>query len=986
MVYLLRIVSLLMLLLLPLPVVAGQAAEPAGRVEQLFSDRAGQELRLFGRHLFAGVAAGEGPALGAVGDDYRLGPGDELSLLLRGQATRNSRHRIGADGLLLVDDLRPITAAGRTLGEVRAELEAAVAATHVQTQAFLSLLSMRRVGVLVLGQVARPGRVSLPAFATPLDALIAAGGVLPDGSLRAIRLARPGNDAVIVDLYDLLTRGDGAAAEMLADGARLIVPPLGPTVAVAGSVKRPGIYELPPGAAAATGPDDTADLLTLAGGALRPGRDRSSLLRLSPEGVERPLPVSARAPVPLRDGDLLLHAPDGGARAGTVTLSGAVAEPGERVLADGMRLADLVDRSMLPADAWLPMVVLMRRLPAGGAPQLRALDLSALLSGHEGEPARDGDRLVVLSAGDVAFLRGRAVLAMLSGQPADPQHLEECAGLASLAAALSADPEGALAAGPLARAAIGVEGPPLPCPPLFQVEGDLLPFLLRQSVFMRRGVLRPGPYPLAGPTALATLATLAGGVHGGKQPVAPGQVADAAGDGVLLSGPVRQPGLRAVGPEGLSLRALLSGAGAPLPDAYGLAALLERADIAASGRRPSLFAPAEVMEGRFDLRLRDGDRVTLFLREEVMPPAPPGPAVHTVPAALPPPDPLEPEIRALLSERMVALRGGLVRPGEYPVAGPLPLPLLLRAAGGLKPEGDPERLELLPPPPGPRGGGDGDPRGVAPRDLTGGVSAVETIPPGAAIRVGLRQRPREPRGVLLAGEVAEPGTYDIAPGETLSMLLRRAGGLTEEAYPAGVIFTRESARLAEEEGLRRNARELDRQLTQMLGGKNPPDPARVELVRQLAAELRGATALGRITVEANPEMLEERPELDILLQPGDRVHMPRRPLTVTVSGEVLAPASLLFDPEKEPKDYLREAGGLTRFADDDRIFVIQPNGAAQPLESGWLNHEAASVLPGSMIVVPRDAEPFEWLPLTQGITTILSQIAFSAAAIAAISD
>ncbi|MBP7336993.1 SLBB domain-containing protein [Niveispirillum sp.] len=946
-----------------------------GRVERLFSDRAGQELRLFGRDLFAGgAAAADGPALGSVGDDYRLGPGDELSLLLRGQAARNSRHRIGADGLLLVDDLRPIAAAGRTLGEVRAELEAAVAATHVQTQAFLSLLSMRRVGILVLGQVAKPGRVALPAFATPLDALLAAGGVLPDGSLRAIRLVPPGGGGgVLVDLYDLLTRGDGAAADLLADGARLIVPPLGPVVAVAGSVKRPGIYELPPGAGSGTGPDDTADLLALAGGALRPGRDRSSLLRLSPEGVERPLPVSAGTPIPLRDGDLLIHAPEGGARAGGVTLSGAVAEPGERVLVAGMRLADLVDRSMLPPDAWLPAAVLLRRTAAGGSPQMRALDLAALLSGREAEMAVDGDRLVVLSAADVGFLRGRSVLSLLAGQPADPLHREECAGLASLAAALSADPEGALAAGPLARAAIGVEGPPLPCPPLFQgTDGDLLPFLLRQSVFMRRGVLRPGPYPLAGPMALSALAPMAGGGFGGKAQVAPGQVADAVGDGVLLSGPVRQPGLRSVGDDGLSLRALLSGAGAPLPDAYGLAALLERTDATASGRRPSLFAPAEVVEGRFDLRLRDGDRVTLFTRDAVM-------GTET-------PDPLDPALRALLSERMVALRGGVVRPGEYPVAGPLPLPLLLRAAGGVKPEGDPARLELLPPPPGPRGEGQGDGRGVAPREITGGVAAVEMIPPGAALRVALRQRPQERRGVLLAGEVAEPGTYDIAPGETLSMLLHRAGGLTDEAYPAGVIFTRESARLAEEEGLRRNARELDRQLSQMLGGKNPPDPARVELVRQLAADLRGTTALGRITVEANPDVLGERPELDIPLQPGDRVHMPRRPLTVTVSGEVLAPASLLFDPEKQAKDYLREAGGLTRFADDDRIFVIQPNGAAQPLESGWLDHEVATVLPGSMIVVPRDAEPFEWLPLTQSITTILSQIAFSAAAIAAISD
>ncbi len=967
-----RLLCLILFLAFSSPCHAAAADAPEGRLETLFSNRAGQVLHLFGRGLFSGPAPVEGPALGTVGDDYRLGPGDEVTVLLRGQISRNTRYRIGADGLLLIEDLRPIAAAGRPLGELKADVEAAVAATHLQTQAFLSVSALRRVGVLVLGQVARPGRQELPAYATALDALQAAGGVLPDGSLRAIRLTGPGGTAGMIDLYDLLTRGEGAATALLPDGARLIVPPIGPTVAIAGSVKRPGIYELPPDNSALTGPDDTADLLSLAGGALRPGQDRSTLLRYTAEGVERAQPVTAHDPQRLRDGDLLLHAPDGGGRTGSVTLRGAVAEPGEKVLSEGMRLADLVDLRMLPSDVYKPLAVLLRRTMAGGPPELRPLDLAALLTGREAETARDGDQLILLSASDVAFLRGRSVLSLLAGRrPAEPD-LAACPGLGALAAALSADPEGALAAGPAALTAAIMEGPPTPCPPLFLEEPDLLPFLLRQSVFLRRGMLRPGPYPVAGPVPLSTLAAIAGGTHQGRQMVGPGEVADAGGDGVLLSGAVRQPGLRGAG-DGVSLRALLSGTGAPLPDAYGLAALLDRADPAGPARRVSLFAPADVLAGRFDLRLRDGDRVTLFRQAEATPPLDP-----TMP------DPLEPDMRRILSERMVAVRGGVAHPGEYPVAGPVPLDLLLRVAGGLRADADPQRLELTPPP-NPAADAEGE-MADQPQMLPPDREAATAIPPGAALRVGLRQRPQERRAVLLVGEVMEPGTYDLAPGETLSGLLNRAGGLTPDAYPAGAIFTRESARLAEEEGLRRDARELDRQLSQMLGGKNPPDPARVDLVRRMADDLRHVQALGRISVEADPAALTARPELDMPLMPGDRIHIPKRPLTVTVSGEVLSPASLLFDPQKEPRDYLREAGGPTRFADEDRIFIIHPNGAAEPLHGSWTRHEAAAITPGAMIVVPRDAEPFEWLPLTQSITTILSQIAFSAAAIAAISD
>ncbi|MFV3073927.1 SLBB domain-containing protein [Niveispirillum fermenti] len=954
---------------------------PQGRLERMFSQRAGQVLTLFGRDLFGGPPApglqtsgpqtNGTPLLGMVGDEYRLGPGDELSLLLRGQVSRSRLYRIGADGLLLIEDLRPIAAAGRSLRDVREEVEAAIAVAHLQTQAFLSVVAPRQVGVLVLGQVARPGRQQLPAFATALDALQAAGGVLPDGSLRAIRLLEPGGQETLVDLYDLMTRGDGAATRLLADGTRLVIPPIGPVVAAAGAVKRPGLYELPAGDGGLTGPDDTADLLALAGGSLRPGQDRSTLLRYDAQGVERPQPVSAGTPLPLRDGDLLLHAPLGGARQGSVTLGGAVAEPGERPLAAGMRLAGLVDADMLPADIYYPVAILLRRPAAGGPPEMLALDLAALLAGHQGEEARDGDRLLLLAATDVAFLRSRAVLSLLAGRFPDPGAVAACPGLASLAAALTADPGGPLAAGPGALAATGMEGPPLPCPSLFIDDPDLLPFLLRQSVFLRRGVMRPGPYPVAGPVALSLLAPVAGGRHEGRELAHPGQVADAGGDGILLAGAVRQPGLRPF--DGGSLRSLLTGAGAPLPDAYGLAAILDRADPAGPARRTHLFAPADVLAGRFDLRLRDGDRVTLFHQTEVMA-APDNPDT---------PDPLEPAARALLRERTIAVRGGVMRPGEYPVAGPAPLDLLLRVAGGLHPDADGARVELTPHPPA---GPDTDPFAGQPRLLPQGSAGAQSIPPGSALRVGLRQRPQERRSVLLAGEVMEPGTYDLAPGETLSGLLTRAGGLTADAYPDGTIFTRESARLAEEEGLRRNARELDRQLAQMLGGKNPPDPARVDLLRRLTEDLRGVSALGRITVKADPGVLADRPELDIPLMPGDRIHIPRRPLTVTVSGEVLSPASLLFDPEKTPRDYLREAGGLTRYADDGRIFIIHPDGAAEPLRSGWLSHRAMAITPGSMLVVPRDAEPFEWLPLAQSITTILSQIAFSAAAIAAIQD
>src|SRR5690606_20007186 len=56
---------------------------------------------------------------------------------------------------------------------------------------------------------------------------------------------------------------------------------------------------------------------------------------------------------------------------------------------------------------------------------------------------------------------------------------------------------------------------------------------------------------------------------------------------------------------------------------------------------------------------------------------------------------------------------------------------------------------------------------------------------------------QEQMTVTLKGEVQFPGTYTIRRGETLSQLLKRAGGLTRFAFARGTVFTRE--RLKEEE-------------------------------------------------------------------------------------------------------------------------------------------------------------------------------------------
>ena len=937
----------------------------ASPLEAAFSARAGEPLRQFGYDLFTParepVATGES-APGAVQGDYVLNTGDAVTVTLRGQKSSSKRFAIDRNGQLVVDDLRPLTAAGLSLDALRRELASAVAATWPNTEAFATLAEVRRIGVVVTGAVGRPGRQEVSAFATALDALSAAGGVERSGSLRAIRLMRAGG-GIIVDLYALQLAGDaGNADQPLRDGDRLFVPPLGATVGIAGPVKRPGIYELPPGGARLS----ATELRDLAGGALRPGRARLLRFGIGPSGEETTEEIADANARRFGDGDLLLLSPLREDRRNDVRLEGHVLRPGARALPPAGTLGGLLSRSDLRPAPYLPFAALETSDPGTGSRTLRPVDLSAVLNGRDRRRLAEGDILYVLGAEDIDFLTAEPVLALLRGERQPPE--DACPGLVALARHLAAEPAGRLATGPQARAAAGLTGSRTPCPPLFVAVPDLLPLALRHAVLRLSGVPRPGFYPVAG------AANEAGA--GARETIVESDAPQ-----YELMGHVRRPGTRRL-TAGTTLRGALAEGKALKRDVYPLLGIVERYDRRSLTRAYLPFSPQEVAAGRADRGLADGDRIHLFAIDDIrslVKPADAGTIANSAEsaegeeadeppmlAAL-----LDPAIVALIGERSVQVRGAVRDPGGYPVADRTPLSALVAVTGGLSADADPAAAELT--------------------AATGSRSIVDLGRDGArmagigdALRINPRPQALESRAVAIEGAVRRPGRYDIGRNETLSSLIARAGGLLEDAYPAGAVLTRESERRREKEQFQRQARELERTLALEVEKGEPVKAENVALARQLAAQLRGAEPLGRVVVEADPAVLRQRPELDPLLEPDDRIVIPKRPLTVAVAGEVLHPTAAQFVSGKSAEDYLSEAGGPTRDADTGRSFLILPDGRARPLAVSSWNHRVETIPPGSILVVPRDPRPYDGLDVAKTFGNILSQLAITAASVSVI--
>lgn len=243
------------------------------------------------------------------------------------------------------------------------------------------------------------------------------------------------------------------------------------------------------------------------------------------------------------------------------------------------------------------------------------------------------------------------------------------------------------------------------------------------------------------------------------------------------------------------------------------------------------------------------------------------------------------------------------------------------------------------------------------------------------------------RSIELKGEFNRPGVYTFMPGERILDVINRAGGYTSEAYEEGAIFLRKSVAISQKEGFKRSADTLEQTIVSIitLGALSVENEATLAPLSRLITRLREEEPLGRLVVDVDLLNLKTDPIKNIKLQDKDILHMPPRPSSVSIVGEVLNISTQSFDPENGVFDYIDLAGGLRDSADKDKIFVIFPNGKSQVMKQTLFSSNNL-ILPGSTIVVTRESRPLDGINLAQIITPILADLATSAAAIAAISN
>lgn len=399
------------------------------------------------------------------------------------------------------------------------------------------------------------------------------------------------------------------------------------------------------------------------------------------------------------------------------------------------------------------------------------------------------------------------------------------------------------------------------------------------------------------------------------------QVAERRRDVVRVEGNVWTPGPIGFTP-GMRLSDAIRLAGGPKPDVY-----LEQINVTRlqpdstrrqlrSGFRDSTGAISD------DLPLQEDDEVTVFSRSAFRP------------------------------LRYVAITGAVRKPGRVPYREGLTLRDALLLVDGLTEDALLTQAEVARlPPDSVRAGGSVATTFRVALDSTylfdRGPNGRYLGPPGRpAPANGAPEVPLEPydnvlifrtpdwelqRTVTITGQVRYPGRYSLfTRTDRLVELIERAGGLTKEAYPAGIKFFRSSDR----------------------GG-------RIGLDLPLALE--------------DPNYRD-----NLILSGGDSVYIPEYIPVVYVAGAVNAPMSVTLVPGKNLNYYISAAGGFKRDADKNRAYVIQPNGKVESIAKHWwfLPDSKPEPLAGGTVFVPeRDpTDRRDWVGLAGSIAQILASL------------
>jgi polysaccharide export outer membrane protein len=330
--------------------------------------------------------------------------------------------------------------------------------------------------------------------------------------------------------------------------------------------------------------------------------------------------------------------------------------------------------------------------------------------------------------------------------------------------------------------------------------------------------------------------------------------------------------------------------------------------------------------------------------------------------------------------QLVSISGGVRAPGTYPLVKGATAQSLIDAAGGLKDSAFLEAAELR------RivklNDGEVSPLYVEINLSSGQIGSM--TPLQSRDHITIRDIPNwsPDDEIEVLGEVRFPGKYRIGKDETLSNVIRRAGGLTSEAFPEGAVFTRRSVAETETKRAAELSREIQNNFASRLLTEETTTQSVAE-VSQILSVLNNNQSQGRLLINL-PNALNGDENADLAVTRGDVLRVPRQSNTVAVVGEVKRAGTHTYQEYLSMEDYVDLSAGYSNRADKKSVYIVKVNGAVQSIDSNLWTFRSQTLIvePGDTIVVPINTQYKESLASWREITQIVYQSVVSIAAVA----
>lgn len=357
------------------------------------------QQKIFGFSLFYNKKLNFNPSLSIpTPQGYVLGAGDQLLIDVYGASQQSYDLKVSPEGKILIPNVGAISVGGSTVGAATARIKTELTQIYAGLQSGISFLevrlgNIRTVSVALVGELNQPGNYTLPAFASPFNALFAAGGPNENGSFRHIQVYRDNKLLTEIDVYDFLIKGTHSSSITLRDNDVIIVPPVRARVEITGPVRREGYFEVKPN-------ENLTNLLSFAGD-FKPEayQDRVTLSRMTGSQMRvEEVSASNFANFVPKDGDSYRIGEILDRYENRVQISGALNRPGTFALTEGMTVGQLIQRAQgLRPDAFVTRATLYRT-QADYSLAIVPVDVQGILSGKLADlPLQREDVLVLPS-------------------------------------------------------------------------------------------------------------------------------------------------------------------------------------------------------------------------------------------------------------------------------------------------------------------------------------------------------------------------------------------------------------------------------------------------------------------------------------------------------------------------------------------------------------------------------------------------------------